>query len=777
MKRILIIAVALLFGSCTATQKSDEVNIIPQPVSITVGEGSYTLRTDCIISFAAADEKLGKCAELAAEILGKATSLKFTVAEGTSDSGIAISPLDSIDNPEAYTLKITPNLIAIGANSYSGVFYALQSIMQMLPPAVYSKEGAQQISYKLPVVDIVDYPAYKWRGMHLDVSRHFFSKDLVLKYIDILAMHKMNTFHWHLTDDQGWRLEIKKYPLLTEIGAWRPNRDSDGWGAEAPRKEGEKDTYGGFFTQEDAREVVAYAAKRGITVVPEIEMPGHSWAAIASYPNLNCEGKPQQPTILGGTYTGGNSSLCPGNEEVYTMYQDILDEVLDIFPSHYIHIGGDEANKESWKTCAKCKKRMKEEKLKNVEELQSYLIKRMERYVSSKGRSLIGWDEILEGGLAPGATVMSWRGTAGGIEAAKSGHNVVMTPGTHLYFDFYQDTPETEPTAIGGFTTLKRVYGFNPVPEELTAEEAKFVLGAQANLWCEYILTPEHVEYMVVPRVAALSEILWTPKESRNFTDFSRRLFTSQTPRYDAMNINYHKGPSSVSYIPKFDKSTSQFTVELLSEIYGTDIRYTTDGTEPTISSTLYSEPLVINEPTMLKAIIIRGDSIYSKKSSSRYIGMHKGIGKKITYNSAYSSQYKAAGDSTLNDGFTGSTDLNDGYNQGIANKDMDIVYDLGESTAFTSVMSTFIQSIGTWVYYPSALIVYSSEDGSNFTEVGRTDVEFDTETQLSRKTLEVKGNFKGRYVRVVAVNPITPAPLPGAGGKNFIFVDEVFVN
>ena len=422
---------------------------------------------------------------------------------------------------------------------------------------------------------------------------------------------------------------------------------------------------------------------------------------------------------------------------------------------------------------------MKKEVLKNTNELQSYLIKRIEKYLNEKGRKLIGWDEILEGGLAPEATVMSWRGTEGGIQAAQMGHDVVMTPGSHLYFDHYQNTPESEPTAIGGFTTVKKVYDFNPIPEVLTinGSEAEHILGAQANTWTEYITTPEHAEYMIVPRISALAEVVWSPDYTRDWFSFSKRLYTAQMPRFDQMGIHYHKGADHVHFAALPDPENERFMINMESEIYNTQIRYTTDSTMPTLKSHLFKGPIEIHQPTLIRAIVVKNNTILSKIPSERYVGMHKAIGKPISYLSPFSSQYRGKGEKTLNDGFTGSTDLNDIENQGIANRDLDIVYDMGESTEFSSVKGSFLQSIGAWVYFPSNLIVETSEDGEHFTEQGRIENPFDSKSQVARKTLEVTGDFTGRYIRIKAENPVTPNGLPGAGQKNWLFVDEIFVN
>ena len=408
---------------------------------------------------------------------------------------------------EGYKLEVTKEGIKATASTPNGLYYAAQSLIQLMPA-----DEKTIAKVEIQATTIEDAPRFPWRGLHLDVCRHFMPKEFVLRYLDYMAMHKFNTFHFHLTEDQGWRIEIKKYPKLTEIGSKRketiigrnfnPDAKFDG------------KPHGGFFTQEDIKEIVAYAAKRYITVVPEIEMPGHALAALASYPELGCTGGPYELATRWGVF---NDIMCAGKESTFEFLQGVIDEVIELFPSKIIHIGGDEAPKHNWKECPLCQQRMKEEGLKDEHELQSWFITRMEKYINSKGRSIIGWDEILEGGLAPNAAVMSWRGEAGGIEAAKSGHFVVMSPGSHCYLDHYQAEPATQPLAIGGFTSLAKIYGYEPVPASLNAEEAKYIMGAQGNVWTEYMPNSAHVEYMVYPRAAALSEVVWSPKESRNY--------------------------------------------------------------------------------------------------------------------------------------------------------------------------------------------------------------------------------------------------------------------
>jgi hexosaminidase len=502
--------------------------IIPLPQKMEYHSGNFVLSSKTVIqskntsSFEALylKENIKNQTGLELQILAQAPkavskiNLVFDV-EGPVESNLK----------ELYDLMITSQSVIIKAEYNQGLFYGIQTFLQLIP----SKNKAE---IKIPCIEINDQPKFNWRGMHLDVCRHYFPITFIKKYIDYLAHYKMNTFHWHLTEDQGWRIEIKKYPKLTEVGAWRN-------GSMVGRYDHQKFDdikYGGFYTQEEIKEVVAYALQRHVTIIPEIEMPGHSLAALAAYPELSCTGGPFEVGKKWGVF---DDVYCP-KEETFTFLENVLSEVLALFPSEYIHIGGDECPKTRWKSCAHCQKLIKVKGLKDEHELQSYFIQRIEKFVNSKGRKIIGWDEILEGGLAPNAAVMSWRGTEGGIAAAKQKHYVVMTPGSHCYFDHYQGKPENEPLAIGGFTSLEKVYNFNPMPKELDLEEQKYILGAQANVWTEYILTSEQVEYMIMPRMSALAEVLWGTANPENYFDFKTRL-QAQENWLKNNNINYRK--------------------------------------------------------------------------------------------------------------------------------------------------------------------------------------------------------------------------------------------
>ena len=486
-------------------RKEVEVQIIPQPQSSELSSGTYGLPRQAVFSTNLPEEDKKEFTEY----LQASPFALQPEAEGTQKSVVSftiIAPVSDQESMESYQLSITGKGISVVAPSAAGLFYGFQSLLQL---AEQEADG----TFSFPLIEIKDSPRFSYRGLHLDVSRHFRTKEFLKKQLDAMARYKLNRFHWHLTDGAGWRLEIKRYPELTEQAAYRPYPNWKAWW-KGGRKYCTKDAPGadgGYYTQEDAREIVEYARQRHITVIPEIEMPGHSEEVLAVFPHLSCSGKPYV-----------NSEVCIGNEDTFTFLQNVLLEVMEIFPSEYIHIGGDEANMDSWKKCPLCQKRMKQEGLADVKELQSYLIHRMEKFLNEHGRQLLGWDEILEGGLAPRATVMSWRGEEGGIKAAKAGHDVIMTPGGFCYLDSYQDAPTTQPEAIGGYLTLEKVYSYDPIPEVLTKEGADYIQGVQANVWAEYITTAEHMEYMVYPRLLALAEVAWTQPDKKNWEHFHR---------------------------------------------------------------------------------------------------------------------------------------------------------------------------------------------------------------------------------------------------------------
>ncbi|MGQ1787810.1 beta-N-acetylhexosaminidase [Saccharicrinis sp. GN24d3] len=546
-----LITCLLVLSSCDNELK-EHVNsekdymIIPKPELVKVLNGRFKINHKTQVY---GGEVLAAEGNYLAKMLSEASGESISFA---NQGNIQLKLDASMSGEEEYVLSVQYNKIEILAKTAKGIFYGIQTLRQLLPSQIEAKTSVQELT--IPATLIKDAPRFSYRGMHLDVCRHFYSVEFIKRYLDVLALHKMNTFHWHLTEDQGWRIEIKKYPKLTEIGAWRNGTIVGNY----PGTENDNKKYGGFYTQEEIKEVIAYAAQKHITVIPEIELPGHSSAAIAAYTNLSCFPKEQSivpnslisegskkaqkngnPKVVQESWGVYDDVYCAGKEETFAFLEDVLAEVMDLFPSKYVHIGGDECPKGNWERCPHCQKRMAAHDLKDEHELQSYFITRIEKFVNSKGKQIIGWDEILEGGLAPNATVMSWRGNAGGIAAAKSGHDVIMSPNSTCYFDYYQsEDKEKEPIAIGGFLPVEKVYAFDPVPDELNTEEQKYILGGQANLWTEYIGTEEYAEYMLLPRLTALSEAVWTKKELKEWEDFTSRLNHFKN-RYDAMGLNY----------------------------------------------------------------------------------------------------------------------------------------------------------------------------------------------------------------------------------------------
>ncbi len=593
--KLIAAAFCLLFASFAFAQ-TDEINIIPKPQSVTRGSGAFTLsKKTKILAISDAGRKMAAALnDLLQRNYGFTlqTTNKPAVKNVIQFAVLATNGTPA-EYPEGYSLSVTSDLIQISGEE-RGVFYGLQSLMQLFPAKI-DKEA------KVPAVEIKDRPRFGYRGMHLDVGRHFMPVEFVKKYIDLMSQYKFNNFHWHLTEDQGWRIEIKKYPKLTEIGSKRPETMKE---KNFTPYVGDGVPHEGFYTQEQIKDVVAYAKARYITVIPEIELPGHSSAALAAYPELGC--KADYKYKVQTTWGIFKEVYCP-TEKTFAFLEDVLTEVIGLFPdSPYIHIGGDEVLKDMWKESPEVKELMTRENLKDEHEVQSYFIRRMEKFINSKGKKIIGWDEILEGGLAPNATVMSWRGIKGGIEAARAHHDVIMTPTDYVYLDFGQGDPATEPINIGNYVTTERVYGFDPVPKELSADDAKYILGGQANIWTEYMQTPEKVEYMALPRMIALSEALWSRVEDKNFADFSRRM-TSQYARLDKQNVNY-RIPEPVGLKNTVLASDEKAVVDLTSQVAGAKIYYTLDGTTPDERSHVYDKPIDIdikqNEHVDLKTIV-----------------------------------------------------------------------------------------------------------------------------------------------------------------------------
>ena len=707
-------ACSLLLIACSP-EEVRQVNLIPKPEQMTMTGGTFTV--DSLALFGGQSSR----------------NIKTVIDEAWSG------------NPEGYQLDVTPGGIDLRAGSPDGLFYGMQTLRQLYAGG------------EVPCVSIRDNPRFGYRGLHLDVSRHFFSKEEVMKLLDVMSFYKLNTLHMHLTDAGGWRIEIDKYPKLTSETAFRTESDWRKWWDGRDRKylpEGTPGAYGGYYTKEDIREIVKHAASKHINIIPEIEFPGHSEEVLMAYPELSCSGKPYQ-----------NGDFCIGNELSFTFMEDVLAEVIDLFPSEYIHVGGDEAGKSAWKKCPKCQALMKEKGMKNVDELQSYMIHRAEEFLNSKDRKLIGWDEILEGGLAPEATVMSWRGEDGGIKSARMGHDVVMTPGNYMYLDFYQADPKTQPYAIGGYTPIKKVYSYDPVPaDSLTAEECRHILGVQANTWTEYIQTPEHLEYMMFPRALAVAEIGWTSQELRTWEDFKPRM-NAHISKLQGMGIRTFTLSDELEVTMQVDTAGREIEVILDAEKYPAEIRYTTDGSVPVASSALYAGPITVQDSAHIKAAIFR-DGVLQGTPTEKKVDYHRAINKPIHYNSKLYEGYMAGGTNALLDGYRGGLTYLDGRWQGYLD-DLDCVIDMEEETDIHKVSIRFMQLIGPGVFQPGQVELLTSEDGENFISRGivPTTVPAD-DPDLLFQEYTFDGNWKTRYIRLKA-----PRANPG-----FIFADEIVV-
>ena len=625
MKQIIyLISLIAICISCTPSSETTSENgnlaLIPQPEKLEINAGNFWIENSTTV-FCSHEELLS----LANYLNGKmrpALGFKLNAIVG-SGKGINLHILENKDEnlgDEGYKLKVTPSKVELLANSANGIFYGMQTLLQLLPAEIKSDVQQANVSWNIPCVQIEDKPRFPWRGLMLDVSRHYFNKEEVKEYIDQLAEYKMNIFHWHLTDDQGWRIEIKSLPKLTEKGAWRAERVGDWWQRE-PQQEGEATTYGGFYTHEDIKEVVQYAKERFVEIVPEIDVPGHSLSTIAAYPEISCTHSVTDINVGNKFYTIDENSLCVGNEQTFDYLDKIFTEIAELFPSDYIHVGGDECYKGFWSRCSKCQTRIKNEDLKDTDELQSYFIKRMEKMLQAKNKKLIGWDEILEGGLAPNATVMSWRGMENGIKAAKEGHKVIMTPTQHCYLDLYQGEKSVEP-ATYSMCRLMDSYNFEPVPENI---DPNLILGGQGNLWSEAVPTFRHAEYMTWPRGWALAEVFWSSKENRSWPDFVERV-EKHFVRSDYGQINYARSVYNAIVTPFIDEDKS-FKIKLETEIDELSIFYTFDNTDPDLYSPQYKTPLSVpKDATRLRVMTYQ-----NKKPVGKLISLTiEDLGKRI---------------------------------------------------------------------------------------------------------------------------------------------------
>jgi hexosaminidase len=700
----------LFLGCCSfCTLSATEYNIIPYPQQLIPKLGSFTINKRTVVLCSTARPEIHKLAEQFTDQIKLVTGLKLDIRDITSaDTANSILFQSApFDNPEGYSLSVSSKTIRISSNTPNGFFYGLQTLYQLLPSEIYGKKQVDKKKWSVPAVLINDAPRFGYRGLHLDVCRHFFPVKFIKKYIDAMAIHKLNTFHWHLTDDQGWRIEIKKYPRLTEIGS-RRDESLVGYYFERFPQQYDGKPYGGFYTQQEAREIVAYAADRFITVIPEIEMPGHAQAAIASYPYLSCT--PDLTVKVATKWGIFKDVYCPG-DTTFHFLEDVLTEIMDIFPSKYIHIGGDECLKDLWKTSAQCQTLIKTLNLKDENGLQSYFIERIEKFVNSKGRRIIGWDEILDGGLAPNATVMSWRGIAGGIAAAKSGHDVIMTPGNYCYFDKYQADPATEPATIGGYLPLNMVYQYEPVPTELSADEAKHVLGPQANVWTEYMATTERVEYMAFPRVSAMSEVAWTSKDNKNWDSFKLRI-PADFERYAQLDIH----PSKAFFDARIQADINgdkKLQVSFLCDNSEAKIYYTTNGKVPTLNDPVYVTPFTLDKSANIIAVpfvngVISGKLVTKSFLVSKLTGLPYSRNVKNTW-------YDGGNVNALTDGIPGNTKA---YTQwvGFAKKiDGEVTVDMLQVQKIERFSVGLLNATALCVIFPTEINLFGSIDGVNY--------------------------------------------------------------
>ncbi|MEX6688276.1 family 20 glycosylhydrolase [Danxiaibacter flavus] len=766
MKRTIALFFCSLFAITCFSQKN---NIVPAPQKVVYSQGSFVFSNCSAIRVDEKNEDLLKAVRPLVSKLRIAAGIDLLSAKKCKTGNVVRIALDNtIKSPEGYQIVVKPSVIDIKAQQPSGVFYAVQTLLQLLPVNIESPVPVKNEQWKISCVEVEDAPRFAYRGVMLDVARHYMALDSVKRIIDLIAMQKMNRFHWHLTDSQGWRFESKKFPKLTKIGAFRKGTPLNTTYDYNSRP---NDTlYGGFYTEDQMREIVKYAADRFITVVPEIEMPAHSKSALAAYPELAC------------LDSNGHAFAYPSDiqdeyctkDETFTFLDGILEEVMDIFPSEYIHIAGDEAGKANWKKCKFDQQRMKDENLKDVEELQSYFIKRIAQFVNSKGRKVIGWDEIMQGGLAPGAAVMSWTGVENGIKAAKQEHNVVMTPGGYCYLDHYQSDAPGEPVAFGGLTTLSKAYSYEPVPAELNAAQGAFINGVQGNLWTEHIPYAKKAEYMIFPRAIALAEVGWSQPQQKNYEDFARRLSSSYLKRLDLHGVNYSKHMYDLKLVNSVDGKGNVF-MQLGGVANGKNIYYTLDGTTPSEKSPVYKQRVLVKHDCVITAALLN-DGIVTDRLQKAF-AIHKGVGKRATLKNAPNKNYNRGGNDAWHNGSKGSDEQfsNDewlGWNDEV----FEGTLDFGKAVKFNSVKTRFFHKPSSWIWMPKSIIIEVSDDGTNFRTIAKKELQ----VPANEGAIPVELTFdqvNARYFRVTAEphGKIAPGNV-GAGDASWLFVDEVVI-
>lgn len=762
-------AMAFLLPSTAAGQTAD-FNIIPRPQQVNVSnDAPFTLNAKTVISLGTNSQDMKRNANMLASYIEQATGIRPAIGKSKNGTAIVLTIDKTIANAEGYKLDADAKQIRIAGASAAGVFYGIQTLRKSLP---HVNGKASKVS--IPAVHIADAPRFAYRGTHLDVSRHFVTADSVRQFIDMLALHNINRFHWHLTDDQGWRIEIKKYPLLTQIGSKRAQTVI---GHNSGKYDGKP--YSGFYTQKQIRDIVKYAADRYITIVPEIDLPGHMQAALAAYPDMGCTGGPYEVWQKWGV---SDNVLCAGNDKTLTFIDNVLKEITKLFPSKYIHVGGDECPKTQWQKCPKCQARIKALNLEAKdghsaeERLQSYIITHASNYLKSLGRNTIGWDEILEGGLAEGATVMSWRGESGGIAAAKQHHDVVMTPNSYLYFDYYQSLDKAnEPLAIGGYLPLETVYSYEPMPKELTADEARHIIGVQANIWTEYMPTFKQMQYMALPRLAALSEVQWSQPALKDYTSFTNRLIEF-THLYDRLGYNYAKHLYNVTIHVDSDKKWREILIHMTTA-GNAEIRYTLDGTEPTANSTLYTGAIVLQKSAKIRAAAFRD----GKRSSvtSQDISFNKATACPVELLQPTHKNYTYKGGATLTDGLLGDKGFGTGRWLGFSGNDLEAIIDLKQNTDVSSVSLNTCVDKGSWIFDARNIEVSVSADGRSFTKVASKSLPaLEEQTPDNIYTYELTfPQTTTRYVKLTATSEHNIPKWHGGKGKPaFLFVDEISI-
>lgn len=779
MKRIsfnLMGVLCILFSTCfyACSEKrtlNSDYEIIPKPLDVnSKGDASFLLKDGVAVIYPENNQKMQDNAEFLVDYVEKQTGVKLTSHAGMPVDGAICLTLDlSDDNAEAYKLIVNDKRVCISGASEAGVFYGIQSLRKSLPVA-------QDINVNLSAVEIYDKPRFAYRGAMLDVARHFYTVDEVKTFIDMLALHNINRFHWHLTDDQGWRIEIKKYPKLMSVASERKETVVGRWYSGIY----DGKPYGGYYTQDELRDVIDYAAKRHITIIPEVDLPGHMQAALTAYPELGCTGGPYEVRTIWGV---SQDVLCVGNDFTLQFVKDVLSEVADIFPSEYIHIGGDECPKVRWEKCPKCQERIKSLGLKSdakhtkEQRLQSYMIQEAAKYLKEKGKRIIGWTEILEGGLVPDATLMSWIGESGGIEAAHQHHDVIMTPNTYLYFDYYQSKKvEDEPLAIGGYLPIEKTYNYEPMPKELTKEEQQYIKGVQANLWTEYIPVFSQVQYMVLPRLGAAAEVQWTDPSKKDYKDFLRRV-PHLVAVYDCYGWNYATHVYDVNVDMKADTVNHVLNVQL-STMADDPIYYTLDGQDPTEKSLKYTKPFTIDQSVVLKTMAVHPDR--TSKISVDTIRFNKATLKPVVLLQPNESRFSPDGPVVLVDGRNGNHSFDTGAWLAVAGNDLEAVINMQAETILSSASVHVYVRKDAWLFDARGFSVSVSSDNKNYKEVASQEYKQMQESD-SDGIIEHELLFDPCKATYVKIKVISEKSMPDwhwdAGKAPFLLVDEIILN